>query len=174
MIGAHLLREHHRLPAVPVSGAAFYSLVDGLDPLAFAEQRNGRVGAGLDGFHSWIGCKDFVIDFSAPLFRENVAELNPNADIPRRAFIKPLSLMSERLPQKGDREGTFLLIPDETCTANMVNTFHTHHLSTDLQAICTAWYRRPPKKMEMSPGIRDQHGKMTFPKRKDIGIRGFW
>jgi hypothetical protein len=174
MIGASLLREHYRLPALPVSGAAFYCLGGNLTPLAFAEYKDGSLGAGFDGFHSWIECKGYAIDFSAPLFPENVAEIDPHAEVPRRAFIKPLSLMSETLPGKGNPAGTFLLIPDEVCIANMVDTFHTGHVSTDLQAICNAWYRRPPKTMETAPAIRDQHGKETVLRRKDIGIRGLW
>jgi hypothetical protein len=174
MIGAHLLQEHYRLAAKAVSGAAVYCLSPELNPLAFAKNVDGRLAAGLDGFHSWVECKGVAIDFLAPLFPENVAELDSQAEVPRRAFMKHLSLMSSTLPQKGDAEGTFLLIPDEACEANRVEAFYRTPLAGDLQAICGKWYRRPPKKMDSELLISDNRGEVTKLKRKDIGIRGFW
>jgi hypothetical protein len=174
MIGAHILREHYRLAAKAVSGAAVYCLNPELNPLAFAKNLDGRLAAGLDGFHSWVECKGYAIDFLAPLFPENVAEIDSQAEVPRRAFMKPLSLMSSMLPQKGDAEGTFLLIPNEACEANMIETFCRTPISSDLQTICTRWYRRPPKKMDTEMLIRDDRGEVTKLKRRDIEIRGFW
>jgi GH43 family beta-xylosidase len=124
MIGAHILREHYRLSANAVSGAAFYCLSPELNPVAFAEYKNGQIGAGLNSFHSWIECKEYVIDFLAPLFPENIAELDEQAEVPRHAFMKPLSSMADRLPTKGEPVGTFFLIPDEVCQANMIRTFY--------------------------------------------------
>jgi len=174
MMGAHILREHYRLAAVPVSGAAFFCVSRELNPLAFAEHKDGRVAAGLEGFHSWIECKGYVIDLLAPLFPENVAEVDPQAQVPRRAFMKPISLMASHLPEKGDTEGTFLLIPDEVCHANMIQSFYRTPLAGDLQSVCSSWYRRPPKKMDTEFFIRDNQGQVTKLKRTDIDIRGFW
>jgi hypothetical protein len=174
MIGAHILREHHRLLAVPVSGAAFFCVGRELNVLAFAEYIDGQVVAGQEGFHSWIECNGHVIDLLAPLFPENVAEVDTQTQIPRRAFIKPLSAMASRLPEKGDPEGTFLLIPDEMCQANMVRNFYRKPVAGDLQAICTSWYRRSPKPIDRELLIRDNHGQIEKLKRQDIGIRGFW
>ena len=81
--------------------------------------------------------------------------------------------MSSTLPQKGDAEGSFLLIPDEACEANMVETFYRTPLSADLQTICSTWYRRPPKQMDTELLIRDDRREVTKLKRRDIGIRGF-
>jgi hypothetical protein len=173
MIGAQILREHYRLPALAVSGAAFFVISPELDALAFAEHANGRIFAGLDGFHSWIECKGYVIDLLAPLFPENMAEMNPLAEVPRRAFMKPLSAMASHLPLKGDPEGTFFLIPDEMCQANMQQTFQ-RPIADDLLNVCTTWYRRPPKKIDSEFFIKDNLGKVLTLKRKDIGIRGFW
>lgn len=174
MMGAHILQEQYRLEAKAVSGAAVYCLHRELNPLAFATVVDGRLAASLDGFHSWVECKGFAIDFLAPLFPENVAEIDGQVEVPRRAFMKPLSLMSSTLPQKGDAEGTFLLIRDEVCDANRVESFYRTQLARDLQSICNKWYRRPPKKMDTEFSIKDHRGKITTLKRKDIGIRGFW
>lgn len=174
MIGAHILREHYRLEANAVSGAAIYCLSPVLNPLAFAKCEDGRLVAGLDAFHSWIECKGYAIDFLAPLFPENIAEIDDRAVVPKRAFMKPMSLMPSSLPQKGDAEGTFLLIPDEVCQANMIQSFYRMHLAGDLQAVCSTWYRRPPKKMDTELLIRDDQGQVTKLKRRDIAIRGLW
>jgi hypothetical protein len=173
MTGAHILREHYRLPAIAVSGAAFFSLNPELYPLAFAEHANGRVFAGLDGFHSWIESRGYVIDLLAPLFSENLAKMNQLARVPRRAFIKPLSDMASRLPQRGDPEGTFFLIADEECQANMERT-HRKPMARDLQTVCSTWYQRPPKKMDTEFYIKDNRAKVMTLRRKDIGISGFW
>lgn len=155
------------------SGAAFFSLGPELDTLAFAEHTDARVSAGLDGFHSWIECKGYVIDLLAPLFPEIVAEGNQLGEVPRRAFIKPLSDTASGLPQKGDPAGTFFLIPDEGCQANMERTLQ-RPMAGDLQTVCSTWYRRLPKRMDTEFSIKDDRGKITTLKRKDIGIRGFW
>jgi Protein of unknown function (DUF2026) len=174
MIGAHILREHYRLKAKPMSGAAIYCVSQDLNPLAFATNVDGRPAAGLDGFHSWIECKDYAIDFMSPLFAENVAEIDTQAQVPRRSFMKPVSLMSSKLPQKGDIEGTFLPIPDENCEKKMIETFFRTPTSGDLRKICNTWYRRPPKKMDMELMIRDDRGEITRLRRRDAGIRGSW
>ncbi|SEG71111.1 Protein of unknown function [Bryocella elongata] len=174
MLGAYILREHYRLKAEPVSGAAFFCLSPDLEPLAFAERRGGSIQAGLDGFHSWIECKGYAIDFLSPLFPDNVAEIDPSITIPRRAFIRSLASMSLSLPARGDAAGTFLLIPDEVCQTNMFKTFLERPMLTDLSRICTTWYQRPPKKIQSEFQIRDDRGKVTTLRRKDIGIRGLW
>ncbi len=174
MVGSHILREHHRLVAVPMSGAAFFCVGRETKVLSFAEYRDGRIVPGLDGFHSWIECKGYAIDLLAPLFQENFAELDPLGNIPRRAFMKPLSTMASRLPLKGDPDGTFHLIPDDVCQANMVQSFHRRPMLGDLQTICTTWYKRSPKSMDRELLIRDDRGLIETLKRKDIGIRGFW
>ena len=76
MIGSHILREHYRLDAIPASGAAIYCVSSELNPIAFAKAVDGRIVPNLDGFHSWIECKEYVIDLMAPLFPENVAEFD--------------------------------------------------------------------------------------------------
>ena len=174
MIGAHILREHYRLKAEPMSGAAFFCLSSELDPLAFAERRNGSIQASIEGFHSWIECKGYVIDLLSPLFPENVAEIDPSVTIPRRAFMRPRVAMSLNLPARGDTPGTFLLIPDEACRANMIKTFMARPMLGDLLHVCTTWYQRPPKKMQSEFQIRDDRGKVTTLRRKDIGIKGLW
>jgi hypothetical protein len=88
--------------------------------------------------------------------------------------MKSLSLMSTRLPQKGDAAGTFLLIQDEACEANMTQSFYHSPMPGDLQAICNSWYRRPPKKMNTEQPIEDGLGRVISLKRENIGIRGFW
>lgn len=172
-IGAHLLRQHYRLQARAVSGAAFFKLTSNHDVLAFAENDNGRIFASLRGFHSWIECKDYMIDFLAPLFPENVAERDLNVHIGKHVFMKPLSQMLTGLPKEGDPKGAFFLIPDQTCQTNMEETM-SKPLAVDLHNISAEWFCKPPKKIDSELSIRDNRGKVITKKRKDTGIQGFW
>ena len=172
-IGAHILRQHYRLPAVVVSGAAFFKVSSDFDVLAFAEHSDGEVFASLEGFHSWIQCKGYMIDLLAPLFPENLAERDMRVNVPRRAFMKPLAQALVRLPEQNDPEGAFTLIPDDVCQSNLEQTM-IRPLARDLHTISATWFRRPPKSIDSEFAIRDNHGKVIVKKRKDIGIRGFW
>lgn len=172
-IGAHILRQHYRLPAFAVSGAAFFKVSSDFDVLAFAEHSNGRVFASLEGFHSWIQCKGYMIDLLASLFPENVAERDMRVDVPRRAFMKPLTQALSRLPEQNDPEGAYTLLPDHACQVNLEQTMN-RPLVSDLHTITATWFRRPPKSMDSELAIRDNRGKIIIKKRKDIGVRGFW
>jgi hypothetical protein len=142
--------------------------------IAFGTIVDGQFTAALDGFHAWIECKGYAIDFLTRLFPENVAEIDHKVETPRRAFMKSLSLISTRVPQRGDTEGTFLLIQDEVCEANMIQSSYRTPLPCDLQAISSNWYRRPPKKMDIEQPIKDGLGRVTCLKRENIAIEGFW
>ena len=174
MIGAHLLREHYGLQANAVSGAAAYALGRNLRILTFGRIVDGCLVAGLDNFHCWIECKGHVIDFLAPLFPENVAECDSNAEVPRRVFMKPLSRISPTLLQAGSIEGAFQVISDGACEENMVKSFHRTPVAGDLQEICNSWYRRPPKKMTAELSIQDDLARIKRLRLKSMEIKGFW
>lgn len=88
--------------------------------------------------------------------------------------MKAKSSMCSTLPKKGDPDGTFLLIQDDACEANMVQSFYRSPISSDLRDISSRWYRLPPKKMDSEFAIHDDKDHVTYLRREDIGIRGFW
>lgn len=175
MIGAHLLREHYKLNADAVSGAAAYALGQQYKVLTFGRIENGRLVAAPDAFHCWVECKGYVLDFLAPLFPDNLAEDRDNVELPtRRVWMKPLAEMSPALPQRNSAAGTFQLVPSFACKESMIRNFFKTPMSGDLREICTQWYRRPPKTMQAELTIRDDRFNITQLKLKALAIRGFW
>ena len=134
MIGAHLLREHYKLNADAVSGAAAYALGQQYKVLTFGRIENGRLVATPDAFHCWVECKGYVLDFLAPLFPDNLAEDRDNVELPtRRVWMKPLAEMSPALPQRDYAAGTFQLVPSFACKESMIRSFFKAPMSGDLR-----------------------------------------
>jgi hypothetical protein len=175
MIGAHLLREHYKLNATAVSGAAAYALGQQYKVLTFGRIENGRLVAAPDAFHCWVECKGYVLDFLAPLFPDNLAEDRDHVEPPpRRVWMKPLSEMAPALPQRESAAGVFQLVANNECTEQMARSFYQKPASGDLQEICTQWYRRPPKAMQAELAIRDDRFNIAQLKLKAFAIQGFW
>jgi len=174
MIGAHLLRRHYKLQANAVGGAAAYALGHNFKVLTFGKIEDGCLIAAPDGFHCWIECNGYIIDFLSPLFRDKIAEHDDSAAVPRRVFMKPLSLMSPALPQRSDIEGTFQLVASGERTEKMVQSFYETKRAQDLQAICESWYCRPPKRITPQLAIRDDLYNITHLRLRGPEIAGFW
>jgi Protein of unknown function (DUF2026) len=125
MMGAHLLREHYKLNAIAVSGAAAYALGQQYKVLTFGRIENGRLVAASDAFHCWVECKGYVLDFLAPLFPDNLAEDRDHVEPPPlRVWMKPLSEMSPALPQRESAAGVFQLVANNECTEHMLRSFY--------------------------------------------------
>jgi Protein of unknown function (DUF2026) len=73
MAGAAILREHYRMDALPVAGAAAYAVgSDHAIVATFGNIENNELRTTPDAFHSWVECKGYVIDFMSPIFQENL------------------------------------------------------------------------------------------------------
>jgi hypothetical protein len=176
--GATLLRHFYKLKAIPVAGAAAYSVGSrtvGDEGIVstFGIVEDGKLIATPEAFHCWIECEGFAIDFMAPIFQENLHTMGiTDAIVPRRIFQKPLSVMSPTLPQEF-REGDFHLVPSrERCEA-MQKSFMEKPGHSDLSNVCACWYKRPPAHMDEQFAMGSDQGE-TIMKLQGPDVIGFW
>jgi hypothetical protein len=171
--GAAILNQHYKIRALPLAGAALY-VVDGSTQtiLAFASRDPSEELSSMSGFHCWIQCNGFAIDFMAPMFPESMPDSTQVA-VPRRIFKKPLSSMSQS-HEELIRAGDFILSPNPDLTQSILNNFVQKPAQSDLVNICLQWYKRPPFKIATSIKIGDQHGKLKTVPLLQLPISGSW
>lgn len=172
-IGAAILREHHRLDAQAVAGLSMYKLDLSSDVLALAAHTDGAVTAAEHGFHCWVECEGWVLDFSSALFREMLAAAGKQRLCTRQMFQKPGSgqaVSPEALTSPGD----FFCKADTELTATLLAEFHSRPAYNDILDICLQWYRPSPKRMLESIGVGDAKGRVKSTQLSPLRLTGAW
>lgn len=173
VIGAVLLNEFYGIDARPFAGIAAYCICS--EPKAaivFASEKDGMFVPTDGGFHCWIESKDWVVDFTAPLFplivkQRNVPDPGPKMMQRRTASAKvsPADLTSE---------GDFFVHPDQDFTKHALGEFAQVQFHQDLIRICKSWFVRPPKPMQSKLPLANQDGKITFVTFSKFQVTGAW
>jgi hypothetical protein len=173
--GANLLREHHRMKADPVSGAAAILVDDAAGNVAtFAAIDQGFFLASEDRFHCWVQCDGWIVDFMMPLLKENMRATGAEWAIPRRMFQRPIAEGGSCPEDFNRRSANFVFLPSAERTIAMHANFHARPASEDLSQVCNAWYRRPPRKMPATLDMGDNTGGVTRLKLHGPSIEGAW
>lgn len=174
MAGAAILREHHRLDAKAVSGAAAYTVDKESGNVAtFAVIENGQFVATAERFHCWVQCEGWVVDFMAPLFHESLSDYGMDWSIPRRMFQRRAS-ESGLTPRDLEQGAPFVVREFAERTRAMQAAFDAQAASGDLCRICTYWYRKAPKRMESHLDMGDSAGAVIRLKLHGPPIAGAW
>ena len=174
-VGAAILRRHYKLEAMPVAGAAAYAIGVGRDHglvATFGKLKGDHFFATPEAFHCWIECEGVVIDFMAPIFKENLRSSGIHATVPRRAFQKPLTAMSPTLPYKF-RQGAFYLVPNRELTEGVRERFRKGGFEENLVNICLHFLRTPPPMAEVF-GMPGEKGRFTASGLQQLNIRDRW
>jgi hypothetical protein len=172
--GAILLRQHYKVKALPVAGAAAY-MVDAKASLVatFGKIEDDMLVATPEAFHCWVQCEEFAIDFMAPVFRENLQAAGISHSTPRKMFQLPLASMANTAEEL-TQDGAFSLFPNQERTQAMIQNFESTGSSGDLANVCTHWYRRPPKRIAETIDMADDLGKVTRLKLHGPEVAGVW
>lgn len=175
MAGANLLREHHRLKADPVSGAAAI-LVDDVDGnvATFAAIDQGSFVSSEDRFHCWVECDGWIIDFMTPLLDENMRAMGAEWSIPRRMFQRPIAEGGSCPSDFDQRSANFVFLSSAERTVAMRSFFQAKPASGDLSQVCNIWYRRPPRKSPATLDMGDNTGGVTRLRLHGPSIEGAW
>lgn len=174
VVGAAILRQHYKLNAFPIGGAAAFAInADDSFVPTFGTVEGNELTCASDAFHCWVECDGFVIDFMAPIFQESFRASGHNCNIARRMFQRRLEHMAPNL-EGLTREGAFLLRPDTALAQSVINHFSAKHTNTDLANICLYWYKRPPKRIAESLDMRDDLGDITKLMLHGPEVTGVW
>lgn len=148
VIGAAILRAHHRLDATSVTGAAVYEF-NPEEGIAFVDGKIEELNSSKTAFHCWVEVDDWIIDFQAPIFNEAINRNGTKSQIPRKMFQKNLA----------SNLNTAIHKSNPGLTAAMIQHFTSKPANLDILKICVEWYKPCPKKMHAAIVISDQHGR---------------
>jgi hypothetical protein len=173
-IGAAILRHHYKVQARAAVGFAVYKLDSSNDVLALADKDgSGNIIASSNGFHCWVVADQWIVDFSAPLFREMWRRAGLDKPIERKMLQRLLSATEGGLDN--------LLCPgDVTLREDPALTFHFQQkqrhfkVNTDFEDIAVQWFQRTPKKISPQIGIGDAKGNITQVKLSGPMLSGAW
>lgn len=174
LAGATLLTRIYGKRCQPVAGAAFYKLDDEAGSvLSFHDDNDREHLSSLRGFHCWILCDGFIVDFLAPMFREALAATGKGKTCSRKMFQKPLSKMADsRLQMR--QPGDFFLLPNVELTRQVLGDFHAQDAVADLLELCLHWYRKPPAKMEPELAAQGGDGSLIRMRLDELTLAGVW
>lgn len=175
IIGAALLEVNYKKKAQPVMGSAFFAIHEpSATVLAYSHKRaQGEISNNSEAFHCWIQSEGYIVDFTAPVFRESLKEQGLPYGIPRRMFQKPLKLMSgahDRLKSEGD----FYVEPNIELTNEMIAKFLKSPAARDLGNVCMQWFVKPPSKIMNEIKMINDLGEITTMLLTDISVEGTW
>lgn len=173
VIGASILRIHHKLEAVVVCGFAAYKVDENNDVLVLGTQKDGFLTSENNGFHCWVQCNDWFLDFTSPLFQEMIALGGIQKTCPRRMLQKRESEMSESLSALHN-PGHFLYGDNQDLTKQLVDGFFSRKAYEDILNICLEWYKPTPKKMQEVIGVGDSKGQVMQTRLSPILLNGAW
>jgi hypothetical protein len=174
IIGAAILKAHHRKDAIPVVGVAAFNLGGPNDVLAFVDPQP-QLRTSSSAFHCWVEFDGWFIDFSSPLYREMVESVGGQRHYSRKMFQRPLTQSCATLSEVGSTEGTFFCQADDSALVREhVGGFIDADMYRDILKICLQWYRRHPKKMLDTIGVADQHGRTQPVRLSTMRLDGAW
>lgn len=173
--GAYLVEQIYKKKCQPVAGAAFYRLDDEAESvLSYIDQNKDHDElSSWDGFHCWIVCEGYAIDFMAPIFQESMRSIGSTGRVSRKMFQKPLAAMLDS-PLLMQKPGEFYMVPNVDLTREVLERFFARNDAKDLLEVCMHWYRKPPKAMERQLSMACSDGALINMTLTDLSLIGAW
>lgn len=141
--GMLILREHYKLQAT-LSVGSMAMMVDEnkANIVVYGRHEDGKWIYDSDGFHAWVECNGWLVDFMAPIMGAALKENGANFNIPSNMLQKPLA-DSKFAPQEIQHLGEFYCYSDKALAESLLDSQGIEF--TDLLHVCVTWFRKPPK-----------------------------
>jgi hypothetical protein len=173
-MGALMLSEKMKKDARPVMGSAFFRVHDPSETvLSYSRLVDGVPTSDKDSFHCWVECDGFLIDFTAPVFRESLAQAGKNLSIQRKMLQKPFTTMADSVNDL-KQEGDFCLYPDQSLTNQLLKSFLEKPAPSDLANICLHWLQKPVTKTPTDLSMVNDLGERTDMTLPNINLQAAW
>lgn len=170
-VGTVILRDHYRLSATISAGClALMVNEEKASVLVYGREENGVYVNDEDGFHAWVECDGWLIDFMAPIMGVGVREDGRDWDIPRRMLQKPLRDRKASL-REIQYLGEFFIDHDRSLAESIIDSQSVQF--ADLMKVCLAWFRRPPKPLK-AIAMADSQGPTKRLVVRAPSIDGVW
>lgn len=171
--GTFLVEQHYKKRCQPVAGAAFFRVDDDAGTVLSLADKEHEDLSSDKGFHCWIMCDDYIIDFMAPLFRESLQAMGAAGTCSRKMFQKPRSAMSDS-PLLMRNPGDFHMLPNVDLTRKILGEFHARERNDDLVKTCAHWYRKPPKDIPRQATMTGNDGTVSHLSLSSLSVIGAW
>jgi hypothetical protein len=173
--GAFLVEQVYKKRCQPIAGAAFYRVDDQAGKvLSFVDRHaNHDDLSSSKGFHCWLLCDGYIVDFMAPLFRESLQAIGLTGNCSRKMFQKPLRAMTDS-PLLMCKPGDFYMLPNVELTRKTLDEFYASDEANDLLNICMHWYKKPPKKIDRQLSMQSNDGEITHMTLSELSVVGAW
>ena len=99
-----------------------------------------------EGFHCWVEADGWLLDFMAPKFG---ALKRTEFTARSKMFQKPVADMAEH-PNYMTRAGDFFLTHNSDLSESVLMPVVEHLGVQDLAKLCSQWFKKTPKKIQMS------------------------
>ena len=170
LFGATILVDHFGPDAKIRCGLATYHLGEDDQVLCFGEKKSSGVLSTNEGFHCWVEVNGWLLDFMAPKFGE-IKKTDFTAR--PRMFQKRFSEMAEH-PNDMTHAGDFFLKHNPELSESLMMPIVEHRGIQDLARLCSRWFRKAPKRIQMTAATVDQNGKMRQLTLKSVSIKSNW
>ena len=170
-VGTLLLREHYHLPAT-FSVGCMALMVNEADSkvVVYGRQENDTFVVDEQGFHAWVECNGWLVDFMAPIMGMALMEDGHAMKVPRRMLQKPLAAGKGALAEI-EHEGDFYIDHEKSLAESILDSQGTQY--GDLLHVCRTWFSRPPKQLRQI-AIADSHGPTKRLVAQAPSIDGVW
>ena len=170
-VGAFILRDRYGLPATISAGCMGLMLDEQrADVVVYGRRDGSTFVADESGFHAWVECNGWLIDFMAPIMGVSLSEEGRTVPVPRRMLQKPLADAKPSL-EAIQHEGEFFVRHDKGLAESLLDGQPIQF--QDLMNVCRTWYVRPPKPLKpMLMG--DSHGAAKKLVARAPSIEGVW
>ncbi|CZF79693.1 DUF2026 family protein [Grimontia marina] len=161
VFGALILSELFKVKAKPVMGAAFIRLNESGDTLSFAVEKEGRFYSGLDAFHCWVETENNIIDFTAPEYREALAQAGIATKIQRNMLQKEKSSVCASIYDMAN-VGDIYFEANPNLTGFLLQDVLVTPAIQDLAGVCIEWHKKGKKKLSKLEIINDLYEVTTL------------
>ncbi len=170
LFGAKILVDHFGVEAQVRCGLAIYHLGEDHQVLCFGEETVAGLTSTHDGFHCWIEADGWLIDFMAPMF----GVLKKTKFTARsRMFQKPVFDMAEHVTDI-TKAGDFFFANNPKLSNSVLKPIIEHLGNQDLATLCSQWFKKTPKKIQISATTVDQNGKIRQIVLKAVSLKSNW
>lgn len=171
-IGTLILRDHYGLKAT-ISMGSLALMVDAkqANVVIYGREEGGEWVYDAKGFHAWVECEGWLIDFMAPIMGLALKEDGALFNVPSKMLQKQLTDRKDD-PRALEREGDFFCRHDSSVAESVLDGQGV--LFEDLAKVCLAWFRKPPKAL---PPLALGGNELSAPKPlvlKAPAISGVW
>jgi hypothetical protein len=142
-VGVMILREHYRLKAMLGVGSMALMVDEAkANVVVYGCQKDGEWIYDSNGFHAWVECDGWLIDFMAPIMGQSLREDGCTFAVSRKMLQKRLASRQPTL-RAIQHEGEFFCCSDPSLAESILDSQGVQF--EDLVKVCMAWFRKPPK-----------------------------